>query len=75
MSDGEKKSEQEHVRKTCYIFSIKLDVSGTITLKSCKTTAKKCTKKVCCTCKVSFLLIRPIVFFSPFSLPSPLGIT
>ena len=27
MSDGENKSEQEHVRKTCYIFSIKLDVS------------------------------------------------
>ena len=25
-------------------------------------------KKVCCTCKVAFLLIRPIVF-SPFSLP------
>ena len=24
-------------------------------------------KKVCCTCKVAFLLIRPIVVFSPFS--------
>ena len=24
-----------------------------------------------CTCKVAFLLIRPIVVFSPFSLPSP----
>ena len=32
-------------------------------------------KKVCCTCKVGFLLIRPIVVFSPFSLPSPLRIT
>ena len=31
-------------------------------------------KKVCCTYKVAFLLIRPIVF-SPFSLPSPLSIT
>ena len=32
-------------------------------------------KKVCCTCKVAFLLIRPIVFFFlPFSLPSPLSI-
>ena len=41
-----------------------------------KTTAKKCTKKVCCTCKVAFLLIRPIVVFhcSP-ALPSPLNIT
>ena len=28
---------------------------------------KKC---VCCTRKVAFLLIRPIVVFSPFSLPS-----
>ena len=27
---------------------------------------------VCCTCKVAFLLIRPIVVFSPFSLRSPL---
>ena len=28
---------------------------------------------LCCTCKVAFLLIRPIVFvFSPFSLRSPL---
>ena len=40
---------------------------------------KKCAaraKKVCCTCKVTFLLIRPIVvFFTPFSLPSPLSIT
>ena len=26
-------------------------------------------KKVCCTCKVTFLLIRPIVVFSPSSLP------
>ena len=32
-------------------------------------------KKVCCVCKVVFLLIRPIVVFSPFSLPSPLSKT
>ena len=48
-----KKSEQEHVRhflhKTC-----NQEVSGSFTLQSCKTTAKKCTKKVCCTCKVFF---------------------
>ena len=31
---------------------------------------KNVQKEVCCTCKVAFLLIRPIVlFFSPFSLP------
>ena len=33
------------------------------TLQSCKTTAEKCTKKVCCTCKVVFLLIKPTDFF------------
>ena len=38
-------------------------------LWSCKTMAKKRTKKVCCTCKVVFLLFRPIVAFSPFLLP------
>ena len=74
MSDSKKKkSEQEHVRhflhKTC-----NQEVSGRFTLQSCKTTAKKCTKKVCCTCKVTFLLIRPIAVFLPFSLLSPLSI-
>ena len=49
-----KKSEQQQVRhflhKTC-----NLEVSGSFTLWSCKTTAKKCKKKkVCCTCKVVF---------------------
>ena len=36
----------------------------------------KCTKKVCCTCKVAFLLTGPIVVFhrSP-ALASPLSIT
>ena len=32
-------------------------------------------QKVCSTCKVAFLLIRPIVVFSLFSFPSPLSIT
>ena len=32
-----------------------------------KKNAKKCTKKVCCTCKVAFLLIRPTVVSSPLS--------
>ena len=72
-----KKSEQQQVRhflhKTC-----NKKVSGSFTLWSCKTTAKKCTRKVCCTCIVLFCffwLIRPIVVFSPFSLSSPLSIT
>ena len=70
MSGSEKKRERKHVQH----FLRK--VSGSFTLWSCKTTAKKCTKKVCCTCKVAFLLIRPIVVFhhSP-ALPSPLSIT
>ena len=71
MNGSEKKSEREHVRHFLH-----KKVSGSFTLQSCKTTAKKCTKKVCCTCKVAFLLIRPIVVFhrSP-ALPSPLSIT
>ena len=36
---------------------------------------KKCTKKVCRTCKVAFLLIRPIVVFHRWSLPSLVSIT
>ena len=32
-------------------------------------------KKVCCNVPSCFLLIRPIVVFPPFSLPSPLSIT
>ena len=55
---GSEKSEREHVRH----FHHK-EVSGSFTLQSCKTTAKKGTKKVCCTCKVPILLIRPIVVF------------
>ena len=35
---------------------------------------KEMYKKVCCTYKVVFLLIRPTVVFSPFSLPSPLKV-
>ena len=67
MSDSEKKSEKEHVRHFLY-KTHNQEVSRSFTLKACKTTAKKWTKKVCCTCKVAFLLIRPIVVFSPFSL-------
>ena len=57
-----KNVEQEHVRhflhKTC-----NQEVSGSFTLQSCKATANKCTKEVCCTCKIAFLLIRPIAVF------------
>ena len=65
-----KKSEQQdHIQhflhKTC-----NSEVSGSFTLSSCKTTAKKCPKNsvlhLCCTCKVVSLLIRPSVFLAVF---------
>ena len=37
-----------------------------------QTNGKEMYKEVCCTCKVAVLLIRLIVVFSPFSLPTPL---
>ena len=60
MSDSEKRVKLEHdIPSTKRVTRKFLEVSQV--LQSCKTTAKKCTKKVCCTCKVAFLLIRPIV--------------
>ena len=67
---GSKKSEQKvrhFLHKTC-----SEEVSGMFTLQSCKTTAKKCTKKSVLHEQSAFLLIRPIVVFSLISLPSPL---
>ena len=53
MSDSEKNSEQEHVphflHKTC-----NQEVFGRFTLQSCKTTAKKCTKKCAARAKLLF---------------------
>ena len=50
-----KKQEQDHIQhflhKTC-----NSEVSGSLTLSSCKTTAKKSTKK-CSPCKVDFFLL------------------
>ena len=76
MSGSEKK-----VNKKTYDISSKervtSRVSGSFTLKSCKTTAKKCTKKCAARAKLlAFFLIRPIVVFhrSP-ALPSLLSIT
>ena len=64
MSSGEKKKgEQEHKQQmffvsACDIFSIKC---LTRKFHIATTTAKKCEKKVCSTCKVVvfFLIIRP----------------
>ena len=76
MSGSEKK-----VNKKRYDISSKervtSRVSGRFTLKSCKTTAKKCTKKCAARAKLFFFgfNVRPIIVFSSFSLPSPLCIT
>ena len=67
-----KKSEQQQVRhKTC-----NQEASGSLTLWSYKTTANKRAKESVLHVQNCFLLlIRPIVVFSPFPLPSPLSIT
>ena len=69
-----KKLTKEHVRhflqKTC-----NQEVSGRFRVVVVQNKGKEMYKKVCSTCKVAFLLIRPIVVFSRFSLPSPLSIT
>ena len=76
MSGSEKK-----VNKKRYDISSKervtSRVSGRFTLKSCKTTAKKCTKKCAARAKLFFFgfNVRPFIVFSSFSLPSPLCIT
>ena len=56
MSDSEKKIEQEHIRhflhKTCN--------QEVLEVSRCSLNGKK----VCCTCKVAFVLIRPIFYHS-----------
>ena len=73
MSGSEKKKEVNE--NTYEISSIKkfVEVSR---CSPAKQRQRNVQKKVCCTCKVAFLLIRPIVVFhrSP-ALPSPLSIT
>ena len=73
-------SERKKVNNNRYdICSIKRVTRTFLEVSRCgraKQRQKKSAKKVCCTCKVVFfLLIRPIVVFSPFSLPSPLSKT
>ena len=78
MSGSEKKkSEQEHVlhflhktgnqRKPGSFWKFYVVVV--------QNNGKKCTKKCAARAKLLFLLIRPIVVFSPSSLLSPLSIT
>ena len=61
---------QEKKRKLWSCVPV-LDKTWIQALSRCSraTTAKKCTKKAWCTCKVVVLLIKPVAFL-PFSLPS-----
>ena len=71
MSGSEKIANRNTSNKT--FFSIKCVTEYRVVVV--QNNGKEMYKKVCCMCKVVFLLIRPIVVFSPFSLPSPLSIT
>ena len=77
MSGSENKSEQEHAHTTISPKNMYLRLSfwkfHVVVMQN--SNSKEMYKKVCCTCKVAFLLIRPVVIFSPFSLPSLLSIT
>ena len=69
MSDSEKEkkqtnNEQEHTRKF-------LEVSRCSRAKQ----RHRKVQKVCCTCRVAFSLIRPIVVFLPSSLLLPPSVT
>ena len=62
----QKKSEQDHIQNFLY-KTCNQEVSGSFTLSSCKTTAKKSTKKVCYTCKVGFFFAtQTYCFFAVF---------
>ena len=63
MSDSGRKLN----KNTYNISSIKRVTRKRLEVSRCsraKTTAKKCTKKVCCTCRVAFSLIRHFYFFT-----------
>ena len=72
-------SEKKVNENTYDISSIKRVTKKFLEVSRCsraKQRQRNAHKKVCCTCKVPFLLIRPIVVFhhSP-ALPSPFSIT
>ena len=75
-----KTGSEKNVNENTYdISSIKRVTKKFLEVSRCsreKQRQRNVQKKVCCTCKVAFLLIRPIVVFhrSP-ALPSPLSIT
>ena len=73
MSGSEKKSEREHVRHFLH-----KKVSGSFTLWSCKTTAKKCTKKCAARAKLLFFLqiaLRAVTIYRPETQTNKLKLT
>ena len=81
-STEKKKKKKTYTQKNTYdVFSTRKRVTRnflefSVHIVVVQNNGKEMYKKVCCTCKVAFLLIRPIVVFhrSP-ALPSPLSIT
>ena len=76
-NQGEKSDSENKKRKrtrTTFNSSLKR-VTRKFYVVVVQNNGKEVYKKVCCTWKIAFLLIRPMIVFSPFSLPSPLSIT
>ena len=63
MSSSEKKSEREHVRHSSIKCVTKIRSFWKFHVVVVQNNGKEMYKKVCCTCKVAFLLIRLIVVF------------
>ena len=71
---GENEQQQKKVNSTPYSISSIEHVTRKFYIVVMKIDSKEMYKKVCCTCKVVFLLIRPTVFWL-FFLLSPLNTT
>ena len=71
--ENERQWKKKKVNKNMYEISSVKRVTRKFHVVVVQNNGKEMYKKVCCTCKVAFLLIRPIVVFSPFSLPSLLA--
>ena len=59
--ETEPKFKRREVCSLRYVYALHKTSFEGISRRTRAVTAKKCTKKVCCTCKVVFLLITPIV--------------
>ena len=73
VSEGKKKKVNENTHDISSKRRVTKKFVNVSRCSSAKQRQRNVQKKVCCTCKIAFLLIRPIVVFyrSP-ALPSPL---